>query len=151
MAGWLRAYAARIGIADRVRFLGPLAHEEVLRLYDDPRIACVLMPSVSLSRHVHEGIPVALIEAMARGVPVVATRTGGIPELVREGAGFLVPERDADAIAAAIDSLIGDRIRAAELGAVGRAVVQRDFNLDVIMARLVALMEHSSWPTEGLK
>ena len=71
--------------------LGIVPHAELLRLYREREVDCVVLPSVDLGGGLHEGISVALIEAMAHGVPAIATGTGGLPELLDDGAGVLVP------------------------------------------------------------
>ena len=59
----------------------------------------VVLPSLDLGKHLHEGIPVPLMEAMANRIPVISTQTGGIPELLRDGAGIMVSPGDAAALA----------------------------------------------------
>jgi glycosyltransferase involved in cell wall biosynthesis len=84
-----------------------------------------------------EGIPVALMEAMASGVPVVATRISGIPELVQHDVtGLLVEPHDPAGLAAALDSLLSDETLAAELALNGRRLVEGSFNLEVEARRL---------------
>jgi len=78
----------------------------------------LLLPSIN------EGTPVSVIEALAAGRPAVATRVGGIPDVVRDGVdGFLVDLGDADALADRLADLAADPIRRAEMGASGRARV----------------------------
>ena len=73
----------------------------------------------------------ALMEAMATGCPVVATRVSGIPELVDDGkTGFLVEQRDATALADAIQRLVEDPALARRLGMAGRRAVLREFTLE---------------------
>jgi len=69
------------------------------------------------------------MEAMAYGVPVVSTNTGGIPELLSDGAGIVVKEKDAQGLASAIEKLIKDEKFAAEVGKRGRQKVEEEFNL----------------------
>jgi glycosyltransferase involved in cell wall biosynthesis len=77
-----------------------------------------------------EGIPVALMEAMAAGLPVVASRLSGIPELVTDGkSGLLTPPGDVAALAAAIRRLHDDPALRERLGRAARATVERDFDL----------------------
>ena len=99
----LQERASALGIADLVRFLGQLPHPEVESLLQTRQYLAMVMPSLDLGQGVHEGIPVSLMEAMSRGVPVIATTTGGIPELVADReSGLLVPPADAAALAGAI-------------------------------------------------
>jgi glycosyltransferase involved in cell wall biosynthesis len=86
---------AQLGLEHRVRLLGPLPKEQVAELMRDADL--FVLPSL------HENLPVVLIEAQASGLPVVATRVGGVPELMSEEGGALVPAGDADALAHAIE------------------------------------------------
>jgi glycosyltransferase involved in cell wall biosynthesis len=84
----------------------------------------------------YEGLPIALVEAMAVGCPAVATRVGGTPEVVTDGVhGYLVPPRDPDALAAGLVRVLGDRSLRATLGAAaaGRA---RDFDIRKAVRRM---------------
>jgi glycosyltransferase involved in cell wall biosynthesis len=75
-----------------------------------------------------ESFPYVILEAMALGVPVVATRVGGVAEAVRDGdTGLLVPPRDAASLARAIGSLISDRDRADAMGARARSEARARF------------------------
>ena len=89
-----------------------------------------------------EGTPVTLLEAMASELPVVATRVGGIPELVADGAsGTLVPARDPDALAAALAGYITNRERARQHGAAGRARVEQQYSMKAMLGSYVALYD----------
>ena len=89
-----------------------------------------------------EGIPVALMEAMACKVPVIATRLSGIPELVTDGAGILVAPDDAVALADAIVRVLDDEELSASLAERGRARVVESFDLFHEAARLGDAIEH---------
>jgi glycosyltransferase involved in cell wall biosynthesis len=85
-----------------------------------------------------EGIPVALIEAMSSGLPVVASDLSGIPELVEHGVtGLLAPPGDPAALAAALRALHDDRNFGARLGAAGRGRVLADFDSRRSLEQLV--------------
>jgi len=87
-----------------------------------------------------EGIPNALLEFMALGKPVVATRTGGTGELVVEGAtGFLVGNRDPGAMAARIQQILDDPALSHALGECGRTRVQSEFTIEAMTASYVEL------------
>ena len=108
-----RRLAAELGIASRVRFLGRLAPDAVWTALH--RFAASVLSSGS------EGMPNAVLEAMAAGRPVVASRVPGMDEVVRHGAtGYLVPPADARALATAITRLLKDPSAAARMGAAGR-------------------------------
>jgi glycosyltransferase involved in cell wall biosynthesis len=103
-----------------------------------------VLPSVRLRSGRMEGIPVALMEAMASGVPVVASRLSGIPELVEDGVtGLLVPPGDPTALAAAIARLLEDDVLAAELARSARERVERSFSLAGETQRLGDLFAES--------
>lgn len=83
-----------------------------------------------------EGLPMALLEALASGVPAVATTVGGIPEVLRDGHnGILVPPESPEALAAAVRDLLADRPRRERLAAAGRSSVAEAWSLDRTAAR----------------
>jgi glycosyltransferase involved in cell wall biosynthesis len=87
-----------------------------------------------------EGGPLSVMEYMAAGLPVVATRVGGLPELVRDDeTGVLVPARDPRALALALAELLDDPARRRELGAAGRELVRSDYGIDAWVASLESL------------
>jgi glycosyltransferase involved in cell wall biosynthesis len=125
-----------LGLGDRVRLLGTVPHAELLRLYQQRRVDCVVLPSLDLGGGLHEGISVALIEAMAHGVPAIATRAGGLPELLEGGAGILVPPADAGALADALEHVLGSAVLRAELARAGRQRVEEEFDVVAIAREL---------------
>ncbi|HEV2201982.1 MAG TPA: glycosyltransferase [Bryobacteraceae bacterium] len=133
----LECLCAALGLADSVRFLGGVPHQELLKIYEEGRVSAVVLSSVDLGDGFHEGIPVALIEAMSYGIPVVATATGGIAELVAPGAGLLVPPADPVALASAIRSLLRDHQLNEQLGESGRQRVTDHYDIVRIVAELV--------------
>jgi len=129
----LEQLARQLGIADRVSFAGRVGQDDIGRYYEDADVFC--LPSFS------EGLPVVLLEAMAYGVPVIASRIAGIPELIEDGrSGLLVPPGRADLLADALRSLVVDQARRADLGAEGRRRVGAGFQLDASVARLRELI-----------
>lgn len=121
----------RAEVADRprVRFINAmLPHDDVVQLYSHARV--FVCPSV------YEPFGLINLEAMACGTAVVASRVGGIPEVVVDGeTGVLLPPDDPQAIAAAVRDLCHDPERAARLGAAGRRRVEAEFSWDRIAAR----------------
>jgi colanic acid/amylovoran biosynthesis glycosyltransferase len=116
------------GLSERVHLLGRQTREQIAELL--ARADVVVTPSVPTSSGKREGIPVVLMEAMGSGVPVVASGISGIPELVEhEGSGLLVPPRDAQALADALERLHGDPALREHLGRAGRDKVVREFDL----------------------
>ncbi|MCA1723591.1 MAG: glycosyltransferase family 4 protein [Thermomicrobia bacterium] len=129
----LRDAARSLGIADRVHFLGARDHAEMPNLYASAAI--VLGTSFA-----NETFGMALAEASACGRPVVATRFGGFPEVVRAGeTGLLVPPRDPRALAAAIQTLLADPARCRAMGERGRAHVVANFAWPVVTDRVLRL------------
>jgi colanic acid/amylovoran biosynthesis glycosyltransferase len=116
-------------IKDRVKFLGQLPHDELLWYYKKNRVDLVVLPSIDLGNGFHEGIPVSLMEAMAFKIPVIATTTGGIPELIIKGTGILVPPQDSNSLATAIQRLIVDPDLRRKLALAGHQRVQDEFSV----------------------
>ena len=126
----LETLTGELGLDANVRFLG--WRRDLDRVYADAWI-------VALTSH-NEGSPVSLIEAMAAGRPVVATRVGGVPDLVEEGVtGHLVPPGDADALARTMTDLLLDAGRRRAFGLAGRARVVPAFGADRLVADMDAL------------
>jgi colanic acid/amylovoran biosynthesis glycosyltransferase len=134
--------ARRAGVADRIHFLGLQPAEVVDAAFR--RCSLVAAPSRIDEHGDREGMPTVLVEALARGVPVVATDIVGIPELVRNGeTGLLVPPDDPTALAAAIARLVRDPALARELAAGGRALVAERFDPSRSVRRLRAVFEEA--------
>jgi len=129
----LEAQAKRLGIGSRVEFRGYQSQaqvREVLRQTD-----VFAMASFA------EGVPVVLMEAMAAGVPVIATRIAGVPELVEDGvSGFLVPPGEPQTIAEKAAMLLDNAELRNRFGAAGRAKVEREFNIATEALRLCRIM-----------
>jgi colanic acid/amylovoran biosynthesis glycosyltransferase len=124
----LERRAIELGIAPAVQFLGVLSADAVRRSLE--RAHAFALPSVELANGLTEGIPVAIMEAMATGVPVTASRVSAIHELVSHGAtGLLVPPGDDEALAASLRCLIDDAELAARLARTASLVVADEFDL----------------------
>jgi colanic acid/amylovoran biosynthesis glycosyltransferase len=83
---------------------------------------------------------------MATGLPVLSTLHSGIPELVRDGSGFLVPERDVEALAARLAELVNNPAQWAAIGAAGRSVIEHEFDIRVLNQRLADFLHGSKKP-----
>lgn len=130
----LASLAGSLGVRDRVLFTG------IRR--DVPEVLAAADVYVNSSRF--EGMSNTILEAMAMGKPVVATRVGGNAELVRDGVtGCLVPAEDPVALAAAVEGLLADPVRRARLGAAGRAHVERRHSMEAMVARYVDVYERA--------
>jgi glycosyltransferase involved in cell wall biosynthesis len=136
----LQAEIVALGLQDCVWLLGALARrsvEQELARADAFALAC--LDARASGQHL-DGIPVALMEAMAAGLPVVASQLSGIPELVEDGvSGLLVPERDPEALAGALLRLASDPELRAALGRAARCRVEELFRLEASAARLAEL------------
>ena len=136
----LQALARSLGVADRVEFLGALPHAEVLASMR--KAAMLVLPGIRTATGREEGLGLVLLEAAATGVPVIGSRVGGIPECIVDGkTGFLVPERDEDALAVRMRELLGDPVRRQGMGAAGRALVEDRFDIDRQTATLENLYD----------
>jgi glycosyltransferase involved in cell wall biosynthesis len=119
----LRRQAAALGISDRISFAGAVGQDRIRDHYGAADAFC--LPSLG------EGIPVVLMEAMACGLPVIATNMMGIPELVEDGVtGLLVTPGRPEDLAVAVERLARDRGLGRRFGEAGRRRVMEEFNLD---------------------
>jgi len=136
----LERQAERAGVADRVRFLGKQPRAEVLAAL---RRACaVVIPSKVGAGGDRDGTPVVLCEAMAAGVPVVASDLGGLGECVTDGVdGVLVPPGDADALAVALAKVVDGSAAAAELGRAAAGTAQRTLDIGAVGAAYARLID----------
>jgi colanic acid/amylovoran biosynthesis glycosyltransferase len=111
----------------RCRFIGAVSQEDVIHWMARAQVLCA--PSVTLPTEEAEGFGLVCAEAQAMALPVVATRVGGIPEVVADGeSGLLVRERDQAALADRIVRLLRDRALRDRIGEAGRRRVERCFN-----------------------
>lgn len=136
----IREVARRAGVAEHVRFLGRVSEEELARAY----ASCDLfvLPAVVDRKGDTEGLGVVLLEALRFGRPVIASRLGGIPDIVVDGeTGWLVPAGDPEALAAAILEAAGDPEEARRRAARGRERAERRFGLGRVTEDLIACYE----------
>jgi len=139
----MAALAKNLAIAERVNFIGSLSHQELIARMENGVWDIATLPSVKTASGEEEGIPVFLIEAMSVGIPVVATATGGIPELLHGGAGILVPQKDAQALAHALQELIGNKDYYATLSLMGCQRIKDEFSIETVAAMLARLFKES--------
>lgn len=139
-AASLAALIAELDVADRVTLVGPLPRTALIDLL--PTATAFAAPCVVGRDGNRDGLPTVLVEAMALGVPVVATPVTGIPELVAdERTGLLVPERDPAALAEALRRLLIDRPLRRRLADAARARIEADFDIAANVRALRALFE----------
>ncbi len=136
----LERLAGSLGISDRVHFAG---------LTDDvpPYLAAM---DIYLMSSEFEGLPLALLEAMAAGLPVAATAVGGIPEVIdSDAAGMLVEPGDVAGLAAATVRLLEDRAVAGSIGATGRELVEEKFGVERMARELEDHVPRGGGPVTG--
>jgi glycosyltransferase involved in cell wall biosynthesis len=138
LEGELRSRCAKMHLEENIFFLGQLQHHKLLAMYDSGTIDFTVLPSLV------EGIPVSLMEAMARKVPVIGTAVGGTPELLRDGAGLLVTPKKPHAMASAIELLVTRPFLVEEITSKGYKRVKQEFNLELIVQELVDCFESPS-------
>lgn len=132
----LNLLAKNLGIADHVTFHGWQPHDSVIKLMYEHDV--LVAPSITSTDGDQEGIPVTLIEGMASGLPVISTFHSGIPELIHDGiSGVLVPERDPDALAAALLRISSQPSDFYEMANRARHIVEREYDLDALNDRLI--------------
>jgi glycosyltransferase involved in cell wall biosynthesis len=123
----LLSLAERLGISKRVRFLGYRTDSRALMGLMD----VLVVPSLT------EGSPLIVLEAMAAGIPVVASAVGGIPDQLRHGEeGILVPPDDPDALGEALGALLRDPAYARRLGETGRLRTENEFSHETLVRRI---------------
>lgn len=125
----------------RVELMGPRKQDEVSQLLQTAN--CYVQPSVVTHTGKMEGIPVALMEAMASRIPVVATSISGVPELVHPGeTGWLVPPEDVDALADALSEIYRNPVEADRRADLGQKWVLEEFELSSNVRKLASLFNH---------
>ena len=135
----LEKLIGRLHLADNVKLLGARPNDQLTELFS--RSCVFLMPCIKMPDGDMDGIPVAMMEAMACEVPVVSTSISGIPELVEDGVtGRLAPEKDAEALAQILTELLEDMEKIERLGKAGRERVLKDFSISQNAAKLRELI-----------
>lgn len=138
----IRRGAVRLGLEGRVRLEGRVADERLERAYREADV--FVLPAVVDERGDTEGLGVVLLEALRFGVPVVASRAGGIPDIVRDGdTGWLVPPGDPAALARTILEVACDPAEAERRVARGRAHLDAGFSLEGVVRRLERCYEEA--------
>lgn len=135
----LRARVVASGLHGKVRFHGALSEDAVAE-----RLAAadaLVLPSIVAPNREMEGIPVAIMEALAVGLPVIGTSLSGLPELLRQDATcLLATPGDPTSLAAALRSLLDDHGAARRRARAGRALVEAEFDIDQTVSRMLSLL-----------
>lgn len=126
------------GLNGRIQFHGALTRTEIAKLFQ--QIDVMVLPSVPTSNGKREGIPVALMEAMACGIPVISSNLSGIPELVmHDVTGILTEPSDVTGIFDGLQKMVQNSLFRQHLGSAGRDFVLNEFNQDQSIEQLVSL------------
>jgi colanic acid/amylovoran biosynthesis glycosyltransferase len=137
---YLQNLIQELGVDNNIHMVGWKQQEEVIEILENAHI--LLAPSVTSKNGDQEGIPVSLMEAMAMGLPIVSTKHSGIPELIENGvSGFLVPERDSEALYEKLKYLVDRPDMWPEMGAQGRKYVEENYNINKLNDRLVHIFK----------
>lgn len=127
-----KALASDLGIADRCEFLGWITGEAKEGLFERAGTFC--LPSKN------EGMPMSVLEAMAHGVPTIATPVGGVPQVIEDGVnGFLTPVGDEERLSDLLCMLADDSVLRGGIGAEARRKIEADFSLELSCERLLGL------------
>lgn len=138
----LESQANDLGLSNAVQFLGWRTHDEVQQELNEAHI--FLAPSVTAKSGDKEGIPNAIKEAMAQGMPIISTTHSGIPELVEDGiSGYLAPERNVIALAEKIEECCRNSSNWKEMGHAGRKKVMEEFDIAELNKKLVNLYKEA--------
>src|SRR5262249_11381808 len=128
----LKGLVAVLGLSTDVSFLGPVFGED--------KLALLAGADAFLFASYAEGLPYAILESMAAGVPVVATRVGAVPDVVDDGVhGLLIPPRDAEAVAAAVAKLCEDRELLARMSLPCRRRIAGSYSIDRLAEQFCGL------------
>lgn len=138
----LEDLATRLDLADRIAFLGRLSDEELVAAYR--RATCFVLPATLDERADTEGLGVVLLEAMSFATAVVATRRGGIVDIVIDGETGILVEDEVGALAEGVARVLDDPDAAGAMGRRARARVREAFGWEAILDRLEAVYRGSA-------
>lgn len=129
----------QLNVSNQIKLLGWKQQQEIISIMENS--ALVLAPSVTSDNGDCEGIPVCLMESMAKGLPVISTYHSGIPELIEDGrSGYLLPERDISGIVSTIEILLNDIKLRTQIGLAGRKKVEQEYNIKLLNNRLEEIL-----------
>ncbi|UCE99389.1 MAG: glycosyltransferase [Planctomycetota bacterium] len=136
----LKKLIGQLRLEDNVQLLGAKPNDQLAGFFS--KACAFLMPCIKMSDGNMDGIPVAMMEAMACHVPVVSTSISGIPELVENDVtGYLVRDKDEDALAEVLEKLLGNMDKIKQFGKAGSKRVLKEFSIHKNAAKLRELIE----------
>ncbi len=144
MKDQLEKFISKKGLKDYIKLSKMLPHEELIKMYKNKEIDLVVLPSIITEKGELEGIPVALMEAMAYSIPVISTNTGGIPELLSKNAGIIVQEKNPEQLATAMKKFIKKRNFREKIGKQGYERVRKKFDVQKNTEKLLKLFKYYS-------
>ena len=130
-------------LENEVLLVGYYPHSKLIEMMKNHVIDIIVLPSITTKDGACEGIPVTLMEAMSFGIPVLSTKTGGIPELLREGGGIMVEEKDSKAIAQEVLRILSDENLREKLTKLGYQRIRNHFNITKTCEELSSLIQKS--------
>lgn len=145
--GRLERLVRELGVGDRVALLGHLQMTDVRELLDTSTVFC--LASRQTESGDRDGVPNVLIEAMARGLPVLSTDVSGIPDLVRPGCGVVVRSDDVNAIRTALSLMLDEPDATVRLGLAAKELVRRDYTVESNWARLGGALRSCAGGADG--
>ena len=138
----LLAQAHALGVAEQMSFLGNVDHAELLDSYSEGHYDVFVLPSL------HEGISIALIEAMSRGLPAIATDVGGTGELLTAGSGQLIPPEDVGSLVDALTFFVRNEAERRRQGQRGRERVMTNYDIGGVVDKLEAKFQATRTPVK---
>jgi len=144
MRNELKRLIKKKSLYNYIKMPGKISHEKLMEIYKNKKVDVVILPSINTKSGEHEGIPVALMEAMAYSIPVISTNTGGIPELLSNEAGVMVEEKNSQQLALAIKKLIENENFRKKIGRQGYEKVCKEFNIQKNTEKLLEFFEYYS-------
>jgi glycosyltransferase involved in cell wall biosynthesis len=138
----LKEIARKSGVADRVEFRGVVPHDQMAQFLAESDI--FLLPSIVDDAGNVDGLPNTLLEAMTMGCAIVASQVAGVPEVIQDHSnGLLVPQRDSQALAEAVITLLEKPDLRQKLGGNARKAVEEQLSWQTIVGRYVAVFEYA--------
>lgn len=133
----LESYVNNNNLDDNIKFLGHLSHGKLISMYENRKIDLVVLPSIDLGRGEHEGIPVALMEAMSYAIPVLSTNTGSINELLPIEIGLTIRDKDSIELSKQIELFYRDKNKLIEKGNLCRQIIEDEWNISHSTSKLI--------------
>lgn len=140
----LEELISRKSLKNYIEMSGLIPHEKLIQMYKNNEVDIVILPSINTENSVHEGVPVSLMEAMSYFIPVISTNTGGIPELLSDGAGIMIKEKKSEQLAIVIIKLIENNNLREKIGEQGHKRICEEFNIQKNTKKLLELFKYYS-------